>query len=298
MTSLEASITSNWLDLLWRSWRSLGVRASHMPVVETMLDPEALIIATGALTAGGNEPRVYSHALYWCMTNHRLVATTRLKRLLRSMPVELAEPFMGFAGTVNASAPTRWPTDGAPAAAFPLRETPQLPPGAAAPALLRLRLRLLMGANARSEVMSICLANPDVEFELRVLERHASYARRHLVEPVADLARGGWLEHSQLANRHRYRCAATARDAFAGAKWVDWPQRFELLTVLLRVARHLDAGHLVQALVELLRHGAMFRDHARLEVPPPLRLDESIESREPLLRQWVQDAARELLDVA
>ena len=131
-----------------------------------------------------------------------------------------------------------------------------------------------------------------------VLERLASYARRHLAEPVADLAHGGWLEHSQLANRHRYRCAATARDAFARTQWVDWPQRFELLTILLRVARHLDAGHHVPALVELFGNGALFRDHARLEVPPPLRLDEAIESREPIIRRWVQDAARELLHVA
>ena len=296
--SLAAEVRSEWLDLLWRCWRTVGVRASHGPIIETMLDLESIIIATAGLTGDGDDPRVRAHALYWCINNHRLVSTIRLKRLAVQLPAELTLPFRRFAATVNAMTDSRWPDDGVVPDLYAVREFPELPIGSSGGALTKLRLRLLIGANARSEVMATCLANPDSHFGLLELETLTTFSRRHLAEPVADLARGGWLDHSMLGNRNRYRVSAHSRAAFGSTEWLDWPSRFDLLAVLADASSHLDSGSVLGCLAALRKVADQFWSHTAVEAPAPLHPSEELQARAPELREWISNTTRQLISVA
>lgn len=291
--SLADTARSAWLDLLWSSWRSLGVRASHARLTDVMIDPETLIIATAGLTMN-RDARVRAHAMYWCIHNHRVISTARLKRLTLSMAPELTGPFRHFAATVNATAGTRWPDDGVVPDVYDISEVPEIPMASLDPALLKVRVRLLMGANARSEVMATCLANPDTHFELRMLETLTTFARRHLADPVADLARGGWLNHSILGNRHRYVCSERAREAFGTAGWIDWPRRFELLASTIQVSEHLDEQNALAALARIRAESDLWRDEARLEIPGVMRAGDLPADRLGDLRSWTHNAIRVL----
>lgn len=295
--SHSEAVRTAWLDLIWRSWRTLGVRASHAPLTEAMVDPESLVIVTAGLTADGTDARVRAHALYWCINNHHLIATARLKRLVKRMPDELTRPFQHFAATVNAVAGTTWPDDGVVADVYDVRETPEVPRASTDRALLKLRLRLLMGANARSEIMATCLALADIDHELRALEQATTFARRNLADPLADLARGGWLDHSLAGNRHRYTSTRRSRNAFGTAIWVDWPSRHEAFTSLARAADMLDEANTVGALAELRGNDELWRTQARLEAPSPLRAHDDLEQRDVELAAWIRGALSILCDV-
>jgi hypothetical protein len=177
--------------LLWRQWTALGVSGHGSSWTRTPLDPEALILAT--CTLARRDPRLFDAMLDWMRINGRYVSVHRLQRLLAGG----SAVFAAVAGTMseadgapkwqrssrrapNRSAPSAEPLffmpDGSPlivvrepdprflALGF-LRD--RYTPRAAAgrfqpdiPANLLLRLRALLGSNARCELMAYLLLNP------------------------------------------------------------------------------------------------------------------------------------------
>lgn len=80
----------NWQDglekiineIIWSQWAALGVFVAAEPCRESVIDPEALLVATCAL--GRHDARVFDEAMDWTIANHGLLKPWRLKRISRS----------------------------------------------------------------------------------------------------------------------------------------------------------------------------------------------------------------------
>jgi len=67
------------LGILWRQWSAAGVYASVEPCRRSVIDPEALIVATTIL--GRFDPRLFDESLDWLSRNFELINLTRLRRI-------------------------------------------------------------------------------------------------------------------------------------------------------------------------------------------------------------------------
>lgn len=75
------SLIDRMLGVLWRQWAAAGVYASVQPCRRSVVDPEALIVAT--MTLGRFDPRLFDESLDWLSKNFELVNITRLLRMAR-----------------------------------------------------------------------------------------------------------------------------------------------------------------------------------------------------------------------
>lgn len=138
-------------DYAWSAWSALGAPGWGSDRFQACVDVEALILVTGAL--GDSDPRLRDEALRWCATNATLVSRSRLGALWKQDP---ADPSWGvFACSLESATDLRWA--GAEAVAEPVAIERGGEPHSGRPAALALRLRGLMGATARSEVVRALL---------------------------------------------------------------------------------------------------------------------------------------------
>jgi hypothetical protein len=67
--------------IIWSQWAALGAFVEARPTTRSIVDPEALLVATCAF--GRDDPRIFDEALDWTMGNHSLLKPWRLKRIAR-----------------------------------------------------------------------------------------------------------------------------------------------------------------------------------------------------------------------
>ncbi len=80
----------NWLnglvetieEIMWSQWAALGAFIATEPCRKSIVDPEALLVATCAF--GRQDARIFDEAIDWTIVNHKLLKPWRLKRISRS----------------------------------------------------------------------------------------------------------------------------------------------------------------------------------------------------------------------
>jgi hypothetical protein len=230
--SLVQEIREPLADMVWRCWRTLGAPAYAEPVRHSVIDPEALVVLTAWLSGAGDD-RMRSVAAEWCRSNHALLSHVRFKKLAHSSDGELASEVAAFVALANGDA-----ADGRDIFKFATRSVVEADPvlqiRIGDPALLRVRLRSLMGPTARAEALTFLIASPagtGGETSAR-LARAALFAQRHMREALNDLAYGGEL---------RYAVAEPSLTAFGPApEWIDWTDRVVAAVAVTRAARALE----------------------------------------------------------
>jgi hypothetical protein len=75
------NLIDRMLGVLWRQWSAAGVYASVQPCRRSIVDPEALVVAT--MTLGRFDPRLFDESVDWLSKNFELVNITRLLRIAR-----------------------------------------------------------------------------------------------------------------------------------------------------------------------------------------------------------------------
>jgi hypothetical protein len=65
--------------IIWSQWATLGAFVSVQPCTKSVVDPEALLVATCAF--GRQDARIFDEAMDWTMINHGLLKPWRLKRI-------------------------------------------------------------------------------------------------------------------------------------------------------------------------------------------------------------------------
>lgn len=67
------------LDIIYRQWATLNANVTAAPCRGSVVDPEALVVATSAF--GRYDARIFDEAMDWCIFNHKILKPWRLKRI-------------------------------------------------------------------------------------------------------------------------------------------------------------------------------------------------------------------------
>jgi hypothetical protein len=286
--------------VLWRQLRAAGVLAAAMPAVR-LVDPEVLIIESAIVAHRLDDARIADGAISWCVANHDLVSTARLKAQLRQYDAASVEAFGVLSRRViDNVGRLSWPASDAATAWTPSTEvvTPRL---RELPALLRLRARALFGANARAEALSSLACAGSVGMDLAEMVRATSFSKRHLAVPLDRLVDEGSVVRTWIGNRQRLRLHDDLRGLLLGEsssaiEWVDWRERFALVracgAALDTLARQRGVVPALASVLELRERFAL----DGITVPPALRVDEDSELRRGDTEAWLVAAIERLAD--
>ncbi len=81
MESWQGNISETVSSILWSQWAALGAYVEAEPARKSVIDPEALLVATCAF--GREDARLFDEALDWTIAHHELLKPWRLKRVSR-----------------------------------------------------------------------------------------------------------------------------------------------------------------------------------------------------------------------
>lgn len=223
-TAPRTALGESVLELLAAQWAALGlaIEAQHETRV---VDPEALIIATASLA--DRSARLVDVSVDWSVANGRYVNVSRLRHLTRSADSATREALAWYAGRVRDAGGPVWPM------AHDLgRDQPSRGRVSAievqGPAALLLRLRALVGVNARAEVLLRLAAAPaPAPLGVAELARLAGYTKQTIAATIVFLAdadavvivRDGHRDSVRLAGDGGIAWLGTARHHLVAPDW-------------------------------------------------------------------------------
>lgn len=155
---LEEVIT----HVAWQQWRAIGGSAASKERWHSIVDPEALILAS--LFLADREPRIEDILLSWVEANAPLLSVQRLKNLQAAYPREVRGRVAEFARRAKSLARhPRWSALSKDADSEKLPALPDVRRATVAPsrdtASLLLRMRLAFGVGVKADVLSMALGS-------------------------------------------------------------------------------------------------------------------------------------------
>ena len=266
LTDFRQELGEQILDLLWRQWTALGVSGHVRPWNGSVIDPDALLLFS--CTAGRHDARLFDAMLSWLRANGRLINVQRIKRMMKE-EVFAGEPVLAsVADVVSTSAEqAKWATlagkagrgegdrealfyvaDGSP---LPVVREPDprfsaygllrdhyeeasddMPFRPEAPGNLLLRLRALLGVNARCEILQFLLLNG--RGSPRAMARDCHYFPATVSKALAEMNQSGFLVSRTEGRRRFYRLVPDTwkslfLDMSVSPGWVVWARLFSAL---------------------------------------------------------------------
>lgn len=229
------SIRQSAADLVWSLWTELGVPGVVRNHATTVVDVEPLLIVTPGLA--GDDSRLLEQVLGWCVINGDRVNTSRLTKLLSSLPRAASTAFEGFAATVNSVAGTKWPATGTPWS--PLPRLRDVPIQFGRPSLLRLRTRALCGVGTRADVLCE-LAARHQHWTSAAEIAEGGHSKRNVARVLADFTSSDMAIQTEAGNTLRFRLANPPALAGVLGEWApatpDWMRIFGLALRLVEFA--------------------------------------------------------------
>ncbi|HXV59910.1 MAG TPA: winged helix-turn-helix domain-containing protein [Vicinamibacteria bacterium] len=266
LTDFRTEFLDRLLDVLWRQWTALGVSGYSRHWTGSPVDPDALLLLS--CTIGRYDARLFDAILEWLSINGRFISIQRIKRMLKdeifdgeevlravaaaTSTTENEAKWKGITGLSKATGKRKkslfFLKNGAPlpvvhepepifsrygflrdsyeerSAAAPFRPEPH--------ENLLLRLRALLGVNARAEIFEFLLLN-DLGSP-RAMARDTYYYPATITKALAEMSQSGFVV-SRTEGRHRYYTLFpdTWRELFVGHSskppWVVWARLFSAL---------------------------------------------------------------------
>lgn len=280
LTDFKREFRDRVLDLLWRQWTTLGVAGYGRNWDGAMIDPEALLLFS--CTLARHDARLFDAILDWLRINGRLINIQRTKRLINQEGFSGEAVFQAIAGVTKTPAmEMKWGLSAkvslaphAPAEAlFYLENGKPLPvsrkndPEFEASGFLRdvyeprevalpfkpdipqnliLRLRALLGVNARCELLAFLVLND--KGSPRAVARDCYYFPATVSKALAEMSGSGYI-HSRIQGRHRYYQLSpdTAwRQLLLGEArpaWIVWGRLFSALEQIWLYLEQADLGN-------------------------------------------------------
>ncbi len=287
LTNFSAEYRDRLLSVLWRQWTALGVAGSQKAWDASAVDPEALLLIT--CTLARSDPRLFDAVLEWLRINGQYINVQRIKRMLRD-EVFVGEPVLNaVAAAISTSvSQNKW----AKLAGRPSAEPGSLEPlfflsngnplpvvrkedegfakygfareqfikrGVAEifcpehPSNLLLRLRALLGVNARCDVLQFLMLNQTGS--PRAIARDCYYFPATISKAMSEMSQSGFLVSTTEGRRRCYRLTPdTWKGLFLGSapkmSWIVWARLFsalEQIWLFLDVESLAEKPPLVQA---------------------------------------------------
>jgi hypothetical protein len=268
LTEFKATVLKGLLDVLWRQWSALGVAGQSTPEESRVIDPEPLLLLS--LTVCRYDARLFDEILDWLTVNGAFMNVQRLKSLEKQLDFQCKAQLsavsellgkksshalkwknLATSHTLETAEPLFYMKDGTPlplstehAPEFKvhgLLRGPLKLRGYSQPfpthgmASLLLRLRALLGVNARCELL--CLLGSAEEIHPSDIASQTGYFPRTAQNALAEMAHSGvvevrssnrekmyWLQPGLLDNLLRPNGTPTA--------WINWSPLFRALELL------------------------------------------------------------------
>lgn len=261
-------ILDRLLDLLWRHWSALGVPGQTGVEERRVVDPESLLLLS--MTIGRYDARLFDEILDWLVVNGAFLNVQRLRNLMKRFDFQCQAQLSAISELLmkKSNDPLKWkrlssprsprnpeplfflksgkpipvPDDKAPEfrahgllrGPIKLRKHAQLFPTKGMPSLL-LRLRALLGVNARCELL--CLLAATEEINPSDVARQAGYSPRTVQNTLAEMARSGIVQ-ARSGNRDKWYCFQSGvldpllKPEGSPTPWVTWAPLFRALEML------------------------------------------------------------------
>jgi hypothetical protein len=268
LSEFKAFVLDQLLDLLWRQWTALGVAGSTAFDERRVIDPEPLLLLS--LTVCRYDARLFDEVLDWLMINGAFLNVQRLKSLEKQFDFQgkaqlsAVSEFMGKKSnytlkwrglsathSLEKLEPLFFTKDGRPLplpdktapefrahgllrGQIKLRGYSQPFPSQGMPSLL-LRLRALLGVNARCELL--CLLGAVNEIHPSDIARQTGYFPRTVQNALVEMARSGVVRVRSTNREKRYWLQAGVFDSLLRPEgeptpWSNWSPLFRALEML------------------------------------------------------------------
>lgn len=261
------------IEFLWRQWIQLGVQASVSLEDHDgwIIDPEALWLFTAGI--GREDPRLFDLSIDWLVENAAFVNLPRLKSLQRQYEFESKHAVAAMAATVrtqNKRLKWQFPNLERPAAPTPLfneliPEATSTDPVFQEFGLLRgpleirnlarrfnytfaecalLRLRAMVGLNARSEIYAYLCTHPDGHPS--GIARETGYSQKNIQDTITDMSAAHIVISAQLIGRKKiylinpHDQGNLLYNNQNPPDWITWPPLFRALEILFLQCRELE----------------------------------------------------------
>jgi hypothetical protein len=231
------------VKLCWRQWGAVASGSDAQDEARTIIDPEALLLASLALSE--REPRLRELSEYFMYSLSSVLSVGRTNRLLRQAGHETAS-LMRYAASLAAhrGGDARWKklaSTTAPGLPMSLQFRQQMKPRYGRPAALVYRLRMGLGVGIKADLLAFLIGTGEWVSAREVASAIAwnGVAARRALE---DLVLAGFIESSEPADWHPTRARQYRADA---SRWRDvarlgrhparWGYHFERLGFVIRI---------------------------------------------------------------
>jgi hypothetical protein len=268
LADCKALVLDRLLALLWRQWCALGV-PGHGPAEERrVIDPEPLLLLS--LTVGRYDARLFDEILDWLVVNGAFLNVQRLKALEKRFDFQCKAQLSAVSELLanKSNNPLKWGRLSAayslekPEPLFFMKNGKPLPvpdelapefsahgfvrgpvnlrgnaqpfPAKGIPSLL-LRLRALLGVNARCELL--CLLGAAHEIHPSEIARQTGYFPRTVQNALAEMAHSGVVQVRSSNREKLYRLQSGVLDPLLKpdgnpVQWIRWAPLFRALEML------------------------------------------------------------------
>ncbi len=259
-------------DFLWRQWSMLGIAGVAKSKDNRIVDPEALLLFS--LSVCRYEPRLFDEIIDWLFHNGRFINVQRLQQIQLKYDFNCGPQLSAVAELLakKSSYRLKWsglakkyyqkhkeplffdkegntlpcPTDkdanpeflshGLKRGQINLREYSQAF-DLQSPACLLLRLRALLGINARAEIL--CLLASAKEIHPSKAARMSAYYQKTIQTTLVEMAQSGVILTRTSKKEKFYRLKHGILDALLKPQgkstlWINWPPLFKTVEVIWR----------------------------------------------------------------
>lgn len=267
------------LGTLWRQWAALGAMTGERKTAQSLIDPEALVLAS--LSLGDMERRLWDLLRWWAEEGSSLLSVQRIRNLSPAYPETTSARMAEFAYLAHREGGDfRWrPLEG------PLSERRGRPgkrvgkrPRLADPAALMLRLRIGLGVSVKTDLLAFLLGLGGMSAGVKTLAEALGYTPRALHRAVDDMAAAKLIDatgETPTAYRVDPRpWAELLGTSGRPARWRDWSPVFACVAHLLGWVEREDPLKATPYLLSskardlMERHRAAFTRN-RISIPNP-----------------------------
>jgi len=268
LTEFRDTVIDQLLDFLWGQWSALGVAGQGAQEDRQVIDPEPLLLLS--LTVCRTDARLFDEILDWLMVNGAFMNVQRLKSLEKQYDFQCKSQLGAVAEVLGkkSSHALKWKSLMAPEVQgtseplFYMKDGRRLPladehapefkrhglmrgplklrgysqpfPSHGVSSLL-LRLRALIGVNARCELL--CLLGATAEIHPAEVARQTGYFPRTTQNALVEMARSGVVEMRSSNREKKYWLRPGLLDNLLrpGGRptpWMNWSPLFRALEML------------------------------------------------------------------
>lgn len=242
LAELSNTLRQAATDVVWVQWRALGAQTSTRSHARSLVDPEALVLMSLALSDA--EPRLRDVMADWVILNASLISVQRFKNLIAQHPGDVQERVGTFARFVLVEAKdVRWRSLAAKTGkgAELTRRTNKLRAREVSfeeAAALWLRLRLAFSVGIKADTMAFLLGSAGAWASGRAIASATSYTPPAVRRAVDDLSRAGLMVTKKRSGPAEYSVRAQPWSDALGLDgpfpaWRNWHARFTFVAAFL-----------------------------------------------------------------